>query len=153
MPLANRSIRATVRSIKRTVWSFGLHCRSCNPASAALELFVPGLGAARTGPAILLRHVFPATPPRTRDRSKNSSPAIKGASTCRAGKLCCPCGCIVGTEVRVFLARLIRTAELCARCAICCARASNWFVSNRATCCGCKRHSRTDIELDSLLTD
>jgi hypothetical protein len=39
--------------------------------------------------------------------------------------------------------------ELCAemhkprRCATCCARASNWFVSSRATCCACKRHSRT----------
>ncbi len=24
----------------------------------------------------------------------------------------------------------------------CCARVSNWFVSSRATCCGCKRHSK-----------
>ncbi len=30
-----------MRSIKRTVWSFGLHCRSCNPASAALEFVRP----------------------------------------------------------------------------------------------------------------
>ena len=29
------------------------------------------------------------------------------------------------------------------RCATCCARVSNWFVSSRATCCGCKRHSKT----------
>ena len=31
------------------------------------------------------------------------------------------------------------------RCATCCARASNWFVSSRATCSGCKRHSKTPI--------
>ena len=39
------------------------------------------------------------------------------------------------------------------RCATCCARASNWFVSSRATCSGCKRHSKHQIKLDSVLTD
>ena len=29
------------------------------------------------------------------------------------------------------------------KCATCCARANNWFVNSRATCCGCRRRSRT----------
>ena len=45
--------------------------------------------------------------------------------------------------VAELLAHGLIRASFVLRCATCCARASNWFASNRATCCGCKRHSRT----------
>jgi transposase len=35
----------------------------------------------------------------------------------------------------------------------CCAHVRNWFVSNRAMCCGCKRRSKTPTSWDSVLTD